>query len=48
MCDSIVAMRFYDEYGDLFVDSNWWDKRGYDPNIEHCYEGNYFADLKEW
>ena len=48
VCDSIVAMQFYDEEGELFVDSNWWDKRGYDPNIEHCYEGNYSADLKEW
>ena len=48
ICDTLVAMRCYDEKGELFVDSNWWDKRGYDPNIEHCYEGNYSADLKEW
>ena len=48
VCDSIIALRCYDEYGNLFVDSNWWDRRGHDSNIEHCYEGNYYADLKEW
>ena len=48
ICDSIIAIRCYDENHQLFVDTNWWDQRGHDPNIENCLDGNYSADLKEW
>ena len=48
VCDSIIAIRLYDNTGELFVNENWWDIRGYNPYIEICHDGNYEADLKEW
>ena len=48
ICDSIIAIRCYDEFNEQLVDFNWWDKKGFDPNIELCLEGSYTADLKEW
>ena len=48
ICDSIIAIRAYSESGDLIIDENWWGKRGYNPYVEVCHDGNYEADLKEW
>ena len=27
-CDSIIAIKCYDERGKLFVHKNWWENRG--------------------
>ena len=37
----------YDDDDKLVVNQNWFDKRGHNPNLETCYDGNYEADLKQ-
>ena len=44
--DSIVGLKLYDDYGDLLVNDNWWDQRGFSQSIEICTDSFYEADLK--
>ena len=48
ICNTIIALRVYDDSGEMFIDTNWWDKRGHNPFIEVVHKGSYEADLKEW
>ena len=48
VCNSIIGLRTYDDEDKMIVNDNWWDIRGYNPNVEECKDGSYEADLKLW
>ena len=34
LCDSIAAIRCYDEKGEQFVEQNWWERKAIESNKE--------------